>query len=89
MRWLIEASEENEFGEYWDIKKLDGDKLEHIATFNKKVHAEDFLAARKWMDTLGDGMMSLDIGRPKPKPRPKPKAKRPPVKKAAPAKRTR
>lgn len=58
-RFLLEEAGDEEYGFSWDIKELRDGKLIHVGTFLDKKNAEEFLASRRWLDTMAEFKMGL------------------------------
>ena len=78
---MEETSVDEDIPSIWDIKRLTGERLTHVATFSIKSEALAFLKAKNWYDTRMEvGLFSLPEP-PKPRAKPKPLARKTTVRK--------
>lgn len=58
-RWFIEESLSDDFGNQWNLMLYEEGRLRCVAQYLEEQYAIQGLAAHKWLDSLGSGMMSL------------------------------
>lgn len=61
-RYLIEDVGDDELGINFDIKEVDDHgKLTHVATFFDRRKAEEFIGARRWVESLAEFKMLGEV----------------------------
>ena len=60
-RWFLENGGDQDYGFQWNLMLHEDGRLRCVAQYLEEQYAVQGLAAHKWLDSLGSGMMRLSM----------------------------